>query len=410
VLPFVGPGLSGSRFRAAAVGTIAVRVCRSWRKLLRLLVDATAIPADLRGVGRYLDSLVPALVSAGVDVSVVCQQRDEQRFGALGAHPVTPAHLPASPAKRLAWEQYGLPALARRVAPDVLHSPHYTHPLRWSGPLVVTVHDTTYFSNPDWHTRSKGPFFRAATRLAVRRAEVCVVDSHATADELTSRLGVPAERLQVAHLGVDTELFRPPTPAATAEVRRAVGLEPQEPYVAFLGTLEPRKNVPALVRGWVAACRDRPNPPALVLAGGAGWETELDAAIATVPPQLRLIRPGYLPLAQLPALLGAATVVAYPSFGEGFGLPVLEAMACGAATLTTRNLSLPEVGGDAVAYCETEPTSIAGALAELLDDEDLRQRLGQAGLARAAGFTWEATATAHVKAYQRAIELAGARR
>ncbi|HTZ43869.1 MAG TPA: glycosyltransferase family 1 protein [Jatrophihabitans sp.] len=376
---------------------------------MRLLVDATAIPADLRGVGRYLDSLVPALAEAGVTVLVAAQQRDADRFAALGAEPVTDASVPEGRAGRLAWEQFGLPGLARRVAPDVLHSPHYTHPVRWRGPLVVTVHDTTYFSNPEWHTRVKGPFFRSATRLAVRRADVCVVDSHATAAELRARLGVAADRLQVAHLGVDTELFRPPPVDNVAAVRTLLGVAPDEEYIAFLGTLEPRKNVPGLIRGWQAAFAGRDRPPALVLAGGAGWDTELDAVAAAVPAGLRLLRPGYLPLEQLPGLLGGAAVVAYPSFGEGFGLPVLEAMACGTAVLTTRHLSLPEVGGNAVAYCETEAGSIGAALVALLDDPHRRAELGRAGVARAAEFSWAATAAAHLRAYERAIQRAGAR-
>lgn len=369
----------------------------------RLLVDATAIPADLRGVGRYLDRLVPALVRAGVDVTAVAQQRDRSHFESLGARCVPGVSVPEGRPARLAWEQYALPSIVARVAPDVLHSPHYTHPLRWRGPLVVTVHDATFFSNPEWHTRAKAPFFRAATRLALRRADVCVVASQATADELTSRLGTAPERLQVAHLGVDTELFHPQPADVRQRVRASIGLAPDEEFVAFLGTLEPRKNVPALIRGWVAACGGRRNPPTLVLAGGAGWDTELDAAVAAVPAGLRLLRAGYVPLEDLPGLLSAATVVSYPSLGEGFGLPVLEAMACGAAVLTTRRLSLPEVGGDAVAYTEPDDAAIGQALSRLLDQPELRAQLGRAGHARAAGFTWDACARAHLRAYETAI-------
>lgn len=369
----------------------------------RLLVDATAIPAELRGVGRYLDRLVPALVRAGVDVTAVAQQRDRSHFESLGARCVPGVSVPERRPARLAWEQYGLPSIVARVAPDVLHSPHYTHPLRWRGPLVVTVHDATFFSNPEWHTRAKAPFFRAATRLALRRADVCVVASQATADELTSRLGTAPERLQVAHLGVDTELFHPQPADVRQRVRASIGLAPDEEFVAFLGTLEPRKNVPALIRGWVAACEGRRDPPTLVLAGGAGWDTELDAAMAAVPAGLRLLRAGYVPLEDLPGLLSAATVVSYPSLGEGFGLPVLEAMACGAAVLTTRRLSLPEVGGDAVAYTEPDDAAIGQALSRLLDQPELRAQLGRAGHARAAGFTWDACAGAHLRAYETAI-------
>ncbi|HEY0167827.1 MAG TPA: glycosyltransferase family 1 protein [Jatrophihabitans sp.] len=376
--------------------------------MLRVLVDATAIPAELRGVGRYLDNVLPALAAAGVEVTAVAQARDREHFEDLGVGCVPDVAVPAGRAARLAWEQVGLPAVAARVAPDILHSPHYTHPLRWRGPLAVTVHDGTFFSDPQWHTRSKGPFFRAATRLAVRRADVCIVPAQATADELHRRLGLEPDRVQVAHLGVDTALFTPPDAEAKARARAAAGLEPDEEFVAFLGTLEPRKNVPALIRGWVSACaRIDGRPPALVLAGGAGWDSEVDAAAAAAPAHLRLLRPGYLPLAELPGLLGAAAVVAYPSLGEGFGLPVLEAMACGAAVLTTRRLALPEVGGEAVAYTEPDDASIADALGWLLADPGLREQLGQAGLARAAGFSWAACAQAHLRAYEDALRRCG---
>jgi glycosyltransferase involved in cell wall biosynthesis len=165
-----------------------------------------------------------------------------------------------------------------------------------------------------------------------------------------------------------------------------------------------------LIRGWAQAFANRADPPALVLAGGAGWDTEVDAAIAELPASLRLIRPGYLPLDQLAGLLGGAQLVLYPSLGEGFGLPVLEGMACGAAVLTTRNLALAEVGGDAVAYTGPEPAAIARALVELIDDPGRRAELGRLGLARAGLFSWQSCAQAHVKAYHSAIERHGARR
>ena len=170
-----------------------------------------------------------------------------------------------------------------------------------------------------------------------------------------------------------------------------------------MSTLEPRKNVPGLVRGWVQACADREDAPALVLAGGAGWDDQIDGAISEVPSHMRVLRPGYLRFTDLPGFLGGALVVAYPSHGEGFGLPVLEAMACGAPVLTTPRLSLPEVGGDAVAYTEPDPASIAAALTSLLDDPARREQLAEAGHQRSLEFTWEASAEAHLAAYARAF-------
>jgi glycosyltransferase involved in cell wall biosynthesis len=172
--------------------------------------------------------------------------------------------------------------------------------------------------------------------------------------------------------------------------------------VAYLGGLEPRKNVPALISGWAGAVADLPDPPALVLGGGSGWSEEVDEAVAAVPAHLRLVRPGYLRFSDLPGFLGGALVVSFPSRGEGFGLPVLEAMACGAPVLTTHRTSLPEVGGDAVAYTEPDAEDIQAALRGLLDDPARLESLGEAGHARSQEFTWEASAEAHMASYQRA--------
>ena len=371
---------------------------------MRALIDATAVPVDRGGVGRYVDNLIPALVRVGVEVRAVCQLREREHYAQLSSRePVTVSRVVERRPVRLAWEQSGLVRAAKLIGADVVHSPHYTHPLLSRIPQVVTLHDATFFTDPEVHARLKVRFFRLAIRLALTRADCCVVASQASADALVAVAGADPDQLQVAHLGVDTAVFAPPTAAAVGAVRERLGLREGQSWVAFLGTLEPRKNLGSLIRGWVAAVRDRVDPPALVLAGGSGWDDSLDAASAAVPAGLTLLRPGYLPLELLAGLLGGAVVVAYPSLGEGFGLPVLEAMACGAPVLTTRKLALPEVGGDAVAYTDTDAASIADALRNLLDDAGWRTRLGAAGLARAAGFTWEACAAAHVRAFERAL-------
>jgi len=227
------------------------------------------------------------------------------------------------------------------------------------------------------------------------------VPSKATRDELIRVLDADPTRLDVAYHGVDTNVFHAPTDAEKARVAARLGI--RGPYVAFLGILEPRKNVPNLIRGWVQAVHWRDDPPTLVLAGGSGWDDEVDAAIAEVPSHLRVVRPGFLRMADLPGYLGGATVVTFPSHGEGFGLPVLEAMACAAPVLTTHRLSLPEVGGDAVAYTEPDAESIGSALSSLLDDGARRRELSTAAIARAQEFTWTASAEAHLACYTRAV-------
>ena len=223
----------------------------------------------------------------------------------------------------------------------------------------------------------------------------------ATRDEVVRLVGAVPARFHVAYHGVDHERFHAVPAADAARVRATLDIGEAE-YVGFLGTLEPRKNVPALIRGWVRACEGLEAPPALVLAGGKGWDEAIDDAIAAAPPHLTVRRPGYLPLDDLPGFLAGAQVLAYPSLGEGFGLPVLEAMACGATVLTTRELSLPEVGGDAVAYCGTDDASIGTELRALLDDAPRRAALAEAAVTRAGEFTWAAAARTHLEAYEAA--------
>lgn len=375
----------------------------------RVLLDATAVPAARGGVGRYVDELAAALDADG-GLAIACQHRDADEFArrAPGAEVVPlSARLAPRPA-RLAWEQSGLPLLARRLKVDVVHSPHYTMPLAAGVPVVVTLHDATFFSDRELHLGVKGRFFRGWTRLSLRRAAVCLVDSAATGDELVRLAGADPQRLTVAHLGVDRARFSVPDAGQIAAARRHLGLGDRK-YLAFLATHEPRKNVPALVAGFVAAAAGMPDPPVLVLAGAAGWDSRIDDAIAAVPDGLTVLRPGYLPVELLAGYLGGAELVTYPSLGEGFGLPVLEGMACGAAVLTTRRLSLPEVGGDAVAYCEPAAGDIARAITDLLADPGRRAELGQRASKRAATFTWQACADACRDAYRRAAGMQVAR-
>jgi glycosyltransferase involved in cell wall biosynthesis len=377
---------------------------------LRVLVDATDVPTDRGALGRYVDGLIGALAATDMGLAVTCQLSDAERYSRLApgasivAGPIGLGHR----TERLAWEQSGLPVVAEQVGADVIHMPNYTMPMHPGLPTVVTIHDLSFFTDPDRYSAISGMSLKSATKTTARQATRLIVPSNATRDELVRVLGIDQGKIDVAYHGVDHRLFHRPDAVQVTRVTARLGLH-GSPYIAFLGSLTPRKNAPALVSGWAAAVADMPVPPALVLAGGGGWSQELDEALARVPSHLRLIRPGYLPFADLTGFLGGALVVAAPSRGEGFGLPVLEAMACGAPVLTTYRASLPEVGGDAVAYTEPDAESIAVALRALLDDPERRAALGEAGYARAQDFTWAASATAHLASYKRAADQEAAR-
>jgi glycosyltransferase involved in cell wall biosynthesis len=213
--------------------------------------------------------------------------------------------------------------------------------------------------------------------------------------------------MSVAYHGVDLERFRPPI---ESERRAALDLlAGPSRWIAFLGTLEPRKNVGNLVRAFEELTLGGARPDLdLVLIGGRGWDTGLDTLIDRSSVSARIHRLGFVDDALLAGLLGGADLVAYPSLGEGFGLPVLEAMASGAPVVTTRLLALPEVGGDVAVYSEPDPASLAIAIASVLDNDSLRDDLRGRGVERARSFTWAASADAHLRVF-RAVAQEGRR-
>lgn len=377
-----------------------------------VLLDATSLPPNGGGVARYIEGLLGGLDELGMALDVVAKPGDLDRLRRTAPghrYHAAPARIASRPL-RFAWEQTGLPRLARRLGSRVIHSPHYTYPLAPRAGRVVTVHDATFFTDPEVHSRLKRVFFTRWTRGAVRAAGALIAPSRATARAVAEATGSDAERIRVAYLGVDPAVFAPPAAGAAARFAAAHGLDADTGWLAFLGTIEPRKNVPALLRAHERlrterAAVGRATPP-LVLSGARGWDEEaarlLDALTTPGPaatPAPTVIEAGYLPLDELAAFLGGAELVVYPSLGEGFGLPVLEGMSCGAAVLTTDRLSLPEVGGDAVAYTETDDASIAAALGALLDDAPRRAVLGAAALERSRAFSWAACARVHLAAY-----------
>jgi glycosyltransferase involved in cell wall biosynthesis len=372
---------------------------------LRLSVDVTAVPSRPVGAGQYTLELVRELGDRPeVDLVAVARRGDGPRWAATAPVSQVVAEAPEPRPLRLAWEQVGLPRLLRRESVDVHHAPHYTMPEYSRVPCVVTVHDLSFFEAPEWHQRSKVLLFRRAIKVAARRAAVVVCPSQSTADELHRWCRVSAP-VMVARHGVDLDRFAPTEPWPGADAVRLAGVDERlvdgSPFVVFVGTLEPRKDVPTLVSAF-AAVADRHPEARLVLAGGAGWgAAQVEAAVTASGIGDRILRTGYLPDEVIPALLRTSTAVAYPALYEGFGLPALEALACGARLITTSGSAMEEVAGDAALLV---PPGDVGALADALeavlggaglDDDRLRR-----GLAIASRHTWAASADRHLEAFR----------
>jgi len=369
---------------------------------VRVLLDVSAVPARPVGAGVYTVALATALgARADVDLHLAARSDDEHRWHAISpnaeVHAVAPRRRPA----RLVWEQTTAPGLAAHVRPDVWHGPHYTMPLHAAVPCVVTIHDMTFFDHPEWHERSKVMFFRRMIRAAARRAAGIVCVSGYTAERFCA-LTSPRADVAVAHHGVDHDRFRPDGDERADRATLAVhGIEP--PYIGFAGTIEPRKNLPTLVDAFARVAADHPELR-LVLAGSDGWGARaVRDAIAASGVATRVIRTGYVDNHAIPALFRGAEVVAYPSFEEGFGLPALEGLACGAPVVTTAGSALGEIVDDAAVLAPPDDVNgLAGAIARVLDDPALVARLRVAGPVRAAAFTWERCAEQHVEAYAHA--------
>ncbi|HUY22216.1 MAG TPA: glycosyltransferase family 1 protein [Acidimicrobiales bacterium] len=375
---------------------------------LRLSLDVSAVPDRPVGAGRYTIDLATALLARDdVTPTLWSRRGDAARWramtGAGGAGAHVEAVAPERRPLRLAWEQARLPGLLRRADVAVHHGPHYTMPERARLPRVVTVHDLTFFEHPEWHERSKVVVFRRAIRVAARRADAIVCVSARTAERLEA-LCSPTGRVFVVPHGVDHDRFRPDPGAADADGRILEGLGVHPPYVVFVGTLEPRKAVPDLVAAFdmVAGASSELS---LVLAGQPGWgAAAVERAVAAARAGGRVVRTGYVPDDAVPALLRQAVAAAYPALEEGFGLPALEALACGTPLVTTAGTTMAELSAGAA--FEVRPGSVgqlADALRAVAGGDDAVAERRRLGLAVAAGHTWTACAAGHMAAYRWAV-------
>jgi glycosyltransferase involved in cell wall biosynthesis len=288
---------------------------------------------------------------------------------------------------------------------DIVHSTSYCAPQFRSRRrrLVVTIYDLTFVTHPEYHVPANVEHCLEGTRFAIGRADMLIAISESVRRDLIERMHAPAERIVVTPLAADPALARVTDPTVLDRVRRRYRLP--ERFVLFLGAMEPRKNLLRLIEAWAALKPAVHRQTSLVLAGAEGWlNASVRSHVETLGLGNRVHFAGYVEGEDIAALYSLATVFAYPSLWEGFGLPVLEAMACGTPVLTSDISSLPEVAGDAaVLVPPTDVEAIADGLLRLLGDAALRADLAERGRRQAASFSWERCASETLAVYNSVV-------
>lgn len=343
------------------------------------------VPGRVTGIGRFLQGLLTEIAGSRPHLTTVALAPPEAPVPVSAPH-IRIRRLPRCPT--LYWDQVLLPRALRRLHATAFFSPYYKAPLLAPCPTVVTIHDLIPLRFPAY---CRGPWllhaaaFRAWAGLLARRAAIVVTDSTHSRTDLVEGLGLPPERVRVIPIGVG-ETFRPaPSPEAVASAAARYGI--RGPYLLTVGNFLPHKNLPRLVEAYGLLPEAQRARVSLVLAGtpaGHGPARPVDRRSLARP---GVLLPGFIAPEDLPHLYGGAIALVCPSLTEGFGLPVLEAMACGTPVVCARAGALPEVAGDAALYVDpTDAQSMAAGLARILEDEALRRELTSRGLARARLF------------------------
>ena len=309
----------------------------------------------------------------------------------------------AGPVARLAglWGRLGRwspLSIERLVGPvDVFHSPNYFLPARRGhAARVVTIHDLSVLKHPEWHPPKRVLLHRLALMRTARSVDHVITPTEATRSEVIDGLRLPPSRVTAIHHGV-TDAFRPRSDSELRPALARYGLTPGG-YLAYVGALDPRKNLERLVTAVSLVARGRPKMPSLVVAGPLGWRSGAVRARLTTSRGIYL---GFLPTPDVALLMAGALALVYPSLYEGFGLPVLEAMASGIPVITSGVGGLAEVTGDCAVIVDPENVeSIAAGIMRTLDDAGLRRELGRRGIDRARAFSWSRAAAETLRVYE----------
>ena len=366
---------------------------------MRVGIDICRLTDPMTGVGNYIRNLVLGLAQVDRQNQYVLYPYFDTCFPKR--YKELAQFLPDQPnftlhgldknelLVKLKWCKLKLPKEAQLAPVDVTHSTNIAGPRMRKSKLVVTVHDCSFIREPAWHKAGNLEYSTRALGQAVRHADLIITPSQYSADELQECHPQTQGRVRVAAEAVH-ESFRPPGPDFDpGQIRGKYGLD--RPYLIYVGTLEPRKNLVALIKAYQLCLAQGDCASDLVLAGGEGWKAEpIIEAIKDQANQSRVHWLGYVPGEDLAPLYQAARAAVYPSLYEGFGLPVLEAMSCGAPVLTSPLTSLPEVGGQAVLYADPrDENELAHAMRRLINDDVLCVQLREKGFVQSGLFSKE---------------------
>lgn len=384
---------------------------------MKVVFDGTPFLLEKTGIGQYTENLVsrlkdesPELEAALFCISLRGGHRLKRTAPPLPGVEVRGFNLPANFLYYGWWARTSLfPAESLLGEFDIFHATNYQAPALRRARLVSTVHDINFVRFPEMQSRGIRRFIDSMPRL-LERSRMVLTDSSFTAAELMEVYGLPGEKVRVVYPGLDPVFMREPTPEETETALRAYCLEP--PYLAYIGNLHPRKNLATLLEAF-SLLREGGLEHKLAVIGGGGLgklnNTEyrkLRTRVADLGLEDGVVFTGYVPDTRLKSLLLKADMLVFPSIYEGFGLPPLEAMACGVPVITSRRASLPEVAGDAALYLEDplDATEIAARVEDLLGDPSLRAGLVERGYAGARRFTWEGAAREVLEVYRQVSE------
>lgn len=378
-------------------------VKESGRGALHIGVNAHLLSLDegyrSAGINWYIYNLLNHLPGADPSIAYTVFVGDRRYSGVPGTE-LRYSRLPTqSPTMRILWEQAAQPRAARRAGVDLVHDPAFVGARFSRCPFVVTVHDLSFLLYPRNFRAFNRLYLTYMTRLSVQKARRVLAVSESTKQDLVRHYGLSPNKIDTVHNGVDDTYH--PLPADQVAAFRAKRGLPDE-FMLFVGTLEPRKNVVTLIEAYAQLSGTR---PPLMLVGGRGWlYDETFARIETLDLSDEVHFVGYVPAEELRWWYSAATLFVYPSLYEGFGLPPLEAMACGTPVITSQASSLPEVVGDAALLVKpTDTKALTASMARALADPGLREEMQATGLVQAKKFSWQKTAAQTVTSYRQAI-------